>query len=149
LAKDSGTIVVEQEYAAPVSVVWRAITDRDQMRLWFFSEMRDFKPVVGFETQFTVEFKGQEFIHRWRVTEVVPERRIQYDWLYGGFPGNSSVTWELSETPKGTKLKLTHEGRESFPQNIPAFSRESCQAGWDYFLGESLKTFLQPQEDGT
>ncbi|HHW27184.1 MAG TPA: SRPBCC domain-containing protein [Firmicutes bacterium] len=68
MAKDSGTIVVEQEYAAPVSVVWRAITDRDQMRLWFFSEMRDFKPVVGFETQFTVEFKGQEFIHRWRVS---------------------------------------------------------------------------------
>lgn len=53
--------------------------------------------------------------------------------------------WELSETPSGTKLTLTHEGHETFPQDDPIFSREGCQGGWDYFLRESLKAFLARQ----
>lgn len=51
-----------------------------------------------------------DYLHLWRVKEVVPQKRIVYEWRYGGVPGNSTVTWELSETPEGTKLKLTHEG---------------------------------------
>ena len=130
-------IVVEQVYEAPVHVVWKAITDKDQMHQWFFEPMVDFRPEAGFETQFSVGFEGQDYIHQWRVTEVIPERRIAYDWRYGGFAGSSSVIWELSETPSGTKLKLTHEGHETFPQENPAFTRESCQAGWDYFTSNS------------
>ncbi len=69
-----------------------------------------------------------------------------YDWRYGGYLGNSSVTWELSETPGGTKLKLTHKGHETFAQDNPIFSRESGEAGWGYFVHESLKAFLGRQD---
>jgi len=138
-------IVVEQTYHAPVAEVWRAITDKDQMRQWFFEPMTDFEPEVGFETQFDVKCEGQNFPHQWKVTEVVPETRIAYDWRYGGYPGDSSVTWELSQTPDGTKLKLTHWGHETFPQDNPVFSREGCEAGWCYLLHESLKAFLERQ----
>lgn len=136
-------IVVEQTYSAPVSVVWRAITGRDQMRQWFFEPMIDFRPEVGFESQFSVQYEGQDYLHQWKVTDVVPGRKIAYDWRYGGFPGDSSVTWELSETVNGTKLRLTHQGHETFPQDNPAFRRESCQAGWDYFVRERLTAFLE------
>lgn len=144
---NAAPIVVEQEFNAPIAVLWKAITDTDQMRQWFFQSMTDFKPEVGFETQFNVRCEDQDYPHLWKVTDVVQERRIAYDWRYGGYPGNSSVTWELSETPNGTKLKLTHEGHESFPQDNPVFSRESGQAGWDYFLHESLKAFLERQSE--
>ena len=138
-------IVVEQTYNAPIALVWKAITDKDQMRQWFFEPMTDFEPEVGFETEFDVQCEGQNFPHQWKVTEVVPEKRIAYGWRYEGCPGNSTVVWELSETPGGTKLTLTHEGIETFPQDNPAFSREGCQGGWDYLLHESLKAFLERQ----
>ncbi len=139
-------IVVEQTYNVPVAVVWKAITDKEQMRQWYFEPMTDFEPEVGFETQFDVQNEGQIFPHQWKVTEVVPETRIAYDWRYGGYPGDSSVTWELSETPDGTKLTLTHRGQETFPKDDPMFSREGGEAGWRYFLHESLKAFLERQE---
>ncbi len=140
-------IVVEQVFNAPMAVVWKAITDKHQMRQWFFETMTDFEPYVGFETEFNVRCEDRDFPHVWNVTEVVPERRIAYGWRYGGYPGNSTVTWELSETPDGTKLTFTHEGSETFPQDDPVFSRESGQAAWDYFLGESLKGFLERQSE--
>ncbi len=142
---NTNPIVVEQIYNAPIAVVWKAITERDQMRQWYFEPMTEFKPEVGFETEFDVEFEGQIFPHQWKVTEVVPETRIVYDWRYGGYAGDSSVTWELSETPGGTKLKLSHRGQETFPQDNPAFRREAGEAGWRYFLHESLTAFLERQ----
>ncbi len=138
-------IVAEQTFNAPIEVVWKAITDKDQMRQWFFETMTDFEPESGFETQFDVQCEDQNYPHHWKVTDVIPQKRIAYDWRYGGYPGESTVAWELSQTPNGTKLVLTHEGIETFPQDNPIFSRESTQAGWDYFLHESLKAFLERQ----
>lgn len=115
------------------------------MRQWFFEPMTEFEPEIGFETKFTVQCENQDYPHLLKVTDVVPETRIVYDLRYGGYPGNSSVAWELSESPSGTKLKLTHKGIETFPQDNPVFSRESTQGGWDYFLHESLKAFLDRQ----
>ena len=135
-------IVVEQIYNAPIALVWKAITEKDQMRQWFFEAMTEFEPAVGFETQFDVECEGQIFPHQLKVTEVVPEEKIVYGWRYGGFPGDSSVTWELSESSDGTKLMLSHRGQETFAQDNPIFSREAGEAGWGYFLHDSLKAYL-------
>ena len=50
---------------------------------------------------------------------------------------------DVTETPGGTNLKLTHAGHDTFPNDNPIFSRESGEAGWRYFLNESLKAFLE------
>ncbi|MBC8352319.1 MAG: SRPBCC domain-containing protein [Planctomycetes bacterium] len=142
---DTNAIVVEQTFNAPVAVVWTAITDPDQMRQWFFEPIVDFKPETGFETQFNVRCEDRDFLHVWKVTDVVPKKRIAYSWRYEGYPGDSTVVWELSESANGTKLLFTHVGHETFPQDDPIFSRESGQAGWDYLVGESLPAFLQRQ----
>jgi len=138
-------IIVEQTYSAPVDVVWRAITDEHQMRQWYFDTIADFKAEPGFETEFNVRAEGRDFLHQWKVTEVVPMKRIVYKWRFGGYTGNSSTTWELSETPNGTTLKLIAEEIETFPQDDPMFTREAGQAGWKYFLQDSLKEFLEGQ----
>ena len=138
---ESGPIVVEQVYDAPLSEVWRAITDKDQMRQWYFEPMTDFVPRVGFETEFRVRCEGDDFLHQWKVTEVDEGKRIAYQWRYGGYPGDSVVTWELSQEGGGVKLTLTHEGQESI-QGHPLFSRENGIAGWTYFLQQNLKAFL-------
>ena len=92
--------------------------------------------------QFGVLCEGKDYLHVWKVTDVAFQRRISYQWRYEGYPGDSSVTWEISERSDGTRLNLTHEGHETI-QGDPIFSRESCVAGWTYFIHDSLKAFLE------
>jgi uncharacterized protein YndB with AHSA1/START domain len=139
----SEPIIVEQVFDATIRQVWEAITEPNQMRKWFFEEMGSFKPEVGFSTEFDVSFDGKHFIHQWKVTEVLPQRRIAYDWRYRGYPGDSRVTWELTSESRQSRLRLTVEGLETFPQDMPEFTRESCIQGWTYFIGERLKKCLE------
>ncbi len=141
MATESDPVVVEQRYSASLADVWRAMAEKDQMRQWFFEQMTEFEPKVGFETQFTVHCEGTDFLHQWKVIDVDREKRIAYEWCYGGYPGDSVVTWDLSEEGDVTKLTLTQTGQETF-QGHSVFSRENGIAGWSYFLQESLKAFL-------
>ncbi len=136
-------IVVKQHLAASPAVVWQAITDKHQMQQWFFETIEDFQPEVGFETEFIVHCEGTDYPHQWKVTDVNPQKRIAYRWRYGGLPGDSMVIWELTETPEGTSLLFTHEVHESFPEDNPLFSRESGEAGWNYFIRERLPEYLK------
>jgi uncharacterized protein YndB with AHSA1/START domain len=136
-------IVVEQTFSAPIDRVWRSITDKDQMRQWFFDSIEEFKAERGFEARFNVRNEDRDYLHLWKVTEVIPQRRLAYDWKYGGIPGESFVVWDLTETGTGTRLNLTHTVVETFPQDDPAFTRESGEAGWRYFLCDRLKAFLE------
>jgi len=135
-------VIVEQTYQATISKVWNAITDENQMRKWYFETMHSFKPEVGFETEFNVSSNGIDYLHSWRVTEVIDEKKITYRWKFGGYKGESFVTFELSKDNHLTKLKLSEIGIESFPQDNPDFSRKSWMDGWNYFIRESLKAFL-------
>ena len=136
-------IVLEQVYQAPVDLVWQAITAPSKMRQWFFEQIESFRAEVGFCTQFEVAFEGKHFIHQWKVTEVLPTQRIAYHWRYAGYSGDSCSIWELTSEANRTRLRLTVEGLETFPQDIPEFTRESCIQGWNYFLGDRLRNFLE------
>ena len=48
--KDS-TLVIENTYPVAATKVWKALTDKNQMKLWYF-DLPEFKPEVGFEFQF-------------------------------------------------------------------------------------------------
>ncbi len=135
-------VVVEQEFDSSVEQLWNAITDRNQMVQWYFEQIVDFQPEVGFKTQFAVAFEDHQYLHEWEVTEVVPGSRISYSWKYKGIEGEGAVTWDLSQTGAGSALRLTNTGLETFPQDDPAFTRESCENGWRYFINERLRSFL-------
>ena len=113
------------------------------MRQWYFENIPSFKPEVGFETQFNVKSQNRDFLHMWKVTEVVPIKKITYNWRFEDYPGDSSVTFELSRQNDFTMLKLTVDVQESFPEDIPEFTRESCIAGWEFFIKERLKEHLE------
>lgn len=138
----SKPIVVEQEFNSSVGKVWNAITRLVEMKQWFFDNIPAFEPVVGFETEFSVQSEGRNFQHLWRILEVEPNKKIKYNWRYKEHKGEGFVTFELFESKELTKLRVTNEGLDSFPQDIPEFKRESCQAGWEFFIKERLKTYL-------
>jgi len=113
------------------------------MGKWFFENIESFIPEVGFETQFNVRTENRNFLHIWKLTEVVPRKKIIYNWSYGEYPGNAFVTFELFKEEKYTKLIVTSEDMESFPQDIHEFSIESCTNGWNYFIKNRLSEFLK------
>ena len=135
-------IIVEETYKKPIETVWAAITKPEQMRKWFFDNMPDFKPEIGFKVEFDVEAGGRVFPHQWKVTKVEPGKLIEYNWKYGGYQGDAYVTFELTKKEDSTHLRLTNIVVEDFQEDIPEFKRESCIGGWNYFLKERLKEYL-------
>jgi uncharacterized protein YndB with AHSA1/START domain len=137
-------VIVERTFDAPVARVWKALTDVDQMRVWYF-DLKKFKPEPGFEFEFVVEHEGNTYHHLCKVTEVIPEKKIAYTWRYKGEVGDSLVTFELFGEGDRTRLKLTHTGIETFPKT-PAYARKNFEAGWTEIVGSELKRFVENAE---
>src|SRR6266487_4196956 len=134
-------VVVERPFKAPVTRVWKALTDANEMRQWYF-DLKEFKPEVGFEFEFVVEHEGMTYHHLCKVTKVIPQKALAYTWRYQGHKGDSLVTFELFADGDKTRLKLTHEDLETFPKT-PSFARKNFMEGWTQIIGSSLKEFLE------
>ena len=146
LATKDEPLVVERTFDAPVALVWKALTDKEDIRQWSF-EIREFAPVVGFEFQFDVEHEGFKYCHRCKVTEAIPNKRLAYTWRYEGHAGDSLVTFDLFAEGGKTRLRLAHEGLETFPK-LPAFAKANFAAGWTEIVGSSLKDFVEGRHAG-
>jgi uncharacterized protein YndB with AHSA1/START domain len=134
--------IIERTYNAPVEKVWRAITDREQMKQWYF-DIKEFKPVVGFEFQFEGGPDDRSYLHLCKITEVVENKKLTYSWRYDGFEGISFVTWELFKEGNKTRVRLTHAGLETFPATNPDFAKKNFEAGWTEITGKLLAEFLE------
>ncbi|NUY82017.1 SRPBCC domain-containing protein [Flavobacterium sp. MAH-1] len=132
---------------APIQKVWQAISDKDKMVQWYFPMMEDFKPQVGFVTQFDVVHpeSGNHYQHKWTVTEALDQRKLSYEWNYPDYPGNGLLTFELEPNGDKTHLKLTFKALESFePQKYPELSMANFNEGWTYFTN-ALADFVNKQ----
>jgi uncharacterized protein YndB with AHSA1/START domain len=136
------SFVIERTYNAPIEKVWKALTDKQQMKQWYF-DIAEFKPEVGFEFTFTGGSEEKTYMHLCKVLEVIPNKKLSYSWRYKDYEGNSVVMFELFDEGGKTRLKLTHAGLETFPQNNKDFGKESFAQGWTHIIGTSLKNFAE------
>ncbi|MDB5210238.1 MAG: hypothetical protein JWQ30_1065 [Sediminibacterium sp.] len=137
-------IVMERVFDAPVQKVWEAISNKDEMKKWYF-DLAEFKAEPGFEFSFLAGEEGKEYLHLCRVTEAVPGKKLSYTWRYDGYEGDSEVSFELFPEGDKTRLRLTHKGLETFPaQKNPDLKKENFVMGWTHILHTSLKDFLEP-----
>lgn len=136
--------VIERTYSAPARRVWQALTDRDKMAEWYF-KLDEFKPEVGFEFRFEGGPPNKTYVHICVVTEVIPEKKLTHSWKYGGYAGQSYVTWELFEEGDKTRVRLSHAGLETFPKEEPDFAKGNFSAGWTHIVGTSLKEYVEKQ----
>jgi len=136
-------LIKEVVINAPASNVWQAITTKEGMKTWGF-DIAEFRPETGFE--FT--FKGGKpggtvYIHKCTVMEAFPNKKLSYSWRYEGYTGDSVVTFELFEEGDKTRLKLTHEGIETFPKEVTDLAKENFEAGWTAIVGRSIKEYAE------
>ncbi|MEO6305981.1 MAG: SRPBCC domain-containing protein [Bacteroidia bacterium] len=135
--------VIERTLNAPIEKVWSAISNKDEMKNWYF-DLAEFKPEVGFEFEFTGgPDEDRQYVHQCKITEAIPNKKLTYIWAYKGYEGISHVTFELFKEGDKTKIKLTHTGLESFPANNADFARTNFEAGWNEIIGKSLPTYLE------
>ena len=139
-------IVIEKLLNASIERVWQAITDKDQMKKWYF-ELEAFEAKTGFEFSFEGEgHSGEKYIHRCKIIEVIPFKKLQHTWNYENYEGESIVTFELSEEDDKVRIKLTHSGLDTFPQNNPDFAKDSFSGGWTDLITVFLPKFVESEE---
>lgn len=141
---DNDPVVIERMYDSSIEKLWNALTNPTQMKQWYF-DIPGFKPEVGFEFQFYGEGKtGEKFLHLCKIIEAIKNKKLKHSWSYDGYEGESFVTFELFDEEGKTRLKLTHEGLETFPVTAADdFAKANFTEGWTYITAVSLKEFLE------
>lgn len=142
MKKSDPPIITTETFNVRPARLWQVITEAADMRQWYFPQIEEFRPEVGFATSFTLHSGDRRFTHRWQVLEVVSKSRLVYSWNYVEYPGDSTVTFAIKETKDGCALTVETTIEEDFPQDIQEFDRASGVAGWQYLIQTSLKQYL-------
>jgi uncharacterized protein YndB with AHSA1/START domain len=145
---------VEQEILidAPVDVVWRAVTEPEQVSRWFSDEV-DLEAEPGYEGVLTfndLATKQSQSVHV-TVQSVEPERSLSYRWQHppgaAAGEGNSLlVEFTLTSEGDGTRLRVVETGQERMgwsQEQQDTFVREHNQ-GWVTYLAH-LRDYLGRQ----
>lgn len=136
-------ITVQYKFNAPADKIWKALTDKNEMKSWYFT-IRDFDLELGKEFDFYESCDGGKYLHRGRILEIVPNRKLKHSWAYPELSGAvTTVTWELQPEDNGTLVTLTHENIEGFDGLGETFSRVSFTEGWKSIIGQGLKEYLE------
>ena len=135
-------LIIERVFDAQIDQVWQALTNKDLMKQWYF-DLPEFKAEVGFKFKFTGgPSPERQYLHLCEIKAVIPGKKLAYSWRYDGYEGNSLLTFELFPQGVKTKLKLTHAGIETFPENNPDLAISNFEEGWNHLIHISLKEFL-------
>jgi uncharacterized protein YndB with AHSA1/START domain len=126
------------ELKAPVSRVWRALTDYREFGAWFRVKL-DGPFVPGQVSRGQITYPGYEHL-KWEavVQKMEPERLFSFTWHpyavdpkadYSQEPP-TLVEFRLEKTASGTLLSLTESGFDKIPANrrLEAFRRND--GGW-------------------
>jgi uncharacterized protein YndB with AHSA1/START domain len=140
---NNSPIIVEELIDAPLNKVWCALTDREQMRAWYF-DIPDFELKKGNVFNFYEPGDNKKYHHQGTIKEIVINKKLQHTWTHPSHSkGESILTWELEPVDDKTRVKLTHAGIENFADAGKDFGKESYAAGWREIVGDSLKNYLE------
>ncbi len=141
--KMDNLVIKEYGYKTAPEKVWKALTVKEEMKLWYF-DLEEFNAEVGFEFRFWGGTENRQYLHNCKITEVVDGKKLCYTWSYDGIPGETILCFEIEQTDKETtKLKLSHSGFETFPKDNPDLALKNFDEGWTSILGTSLKNYLE------
>jgi len=137
------TVFKEYSYKTAPELVWKAITDKNEMKKWYF-DLQEFIPEVGFEFSFLGGTEERQYLHHCQITEVMHGKKLCHTWSYEGISGETLLCFEIEPVSEEfTKLKLSHSGFETFPADNPDLAPKNFDEGWTSILGTSLKNYLE------
>jgi uncharacterized protein YndB with AHSA1/START domain len=126
------------ELKAPVSRVWRALTDHHEFGAWFRVRM-DGPFVPGQVARGQITYPGYEHL-RWEavIQKMEPERLFSFTWHpYAGDPNHdysveppTLVEFTLEKIPSGTLLRVVESGFDKIPSGRRAEAFRMNDKGW-------------------
>ena len=127
------------ELTAPITRVWRALTNHEEFGAWFRVRLEG-PFVVGEVSRGQITHPGYEHM-QWEATvkAMEPERLFSFTWCpYGGDPNvdysnepQTLVEFKLEPTSKGTRLLISESGFNALPdepRRVDALRRNT--EGW-------------------
>jgi uncharacterized protein YndB with AHSA1/START domain len=136
---------------APLSRVWRAITDSQEFGRWFGVRFQELfaagRALTGTITPTEVDpevAKLQEpyagIAFDFLIERIEPMRLFSFRWHPGGVDPKvdyskeptTLVVFELREVPEGTVLKITESGFDQIPLERRAKAFSGNEAGWEH-----------------
>ena len=116
------SVVVEREIPYPPEKIWRALTQPHLIEEWLMKN--DFRPVVGHHFNLSADWGAVDC----EVQTVEPNKTLTYSWDTKGL--ESVVTWTLTPTSTGTRLRMEQTG---FRPDQQAYY-QGAKAGWPRFV---------------
>ncbi|HAO26911.1 MAG TPA: SRPBCC domain-containing protein, partial [Chryseobacterium indologenes] len=80
-------IIVQYEIEAPVDKVWKALTDKNEMKFWYF-DIPDFVAEAGQIFNFFEPGGENKYHHQGEILDILPNQKLKHTWSY---PDYSSV----------------------------------------------------------
>ena len=121
-ATETRSVVVEREIAFAPEKIWRALTQPHLIEEWLMKN--DFKPVVDHRFSLRADWGAVDC----QVLTVEPNKTLSYTW--GAYGLGSVVTWTLTPTSTGTRLRMEQSGFR--PDQQQAY--QGAKAGWPRFF---------------
>ncbi len=127
------------DLAAPVSRVWRALTDHEEFGRWFRVKL-DGPFKIGSLTTGRITYPGHEHVKWESLTEqMVPEGLFVFSWPPSAidpatdYDATAKVTVEFRLQPidQGTRLTIIESGFLQFPESKRLEILRSNKQGWD------------------
>jgi uncharacterized protein YndB with AHSA1/START domain len=116
------SVVVERDIPYSPENIWRALTQPHLIEEWLMKN--DFKPVVGHRFDLRADWGAVGC----QVVAVEPNRTLSYTWEAYGL--ESVVTWTLSPSNTGTRLRMEQSGFR--PDQQQAY--QGAKGGWPRFF---------------
>lgn len=126
---ETRAVVVEREMPHPPEKIWRALTQPHLIEEWLMKG--DFRPEVGHAFNLSASWGVLDC----KVLEVEPNRTLAYTWV--GLGLDSVVTWTLTPTSSGTRLRMEQVGFRRDQE----LAYRGATAGWPRFL-DSMEQVL-------
>ncbi|WBV61216.1 SRPBCC domain-containing protein [Chryseobacterium camelliae] len=136
-------IIVQYKVKAPVEKVWKALTDKQEMKSWYF-DISDFKLETGHVFNFYEPGDEKKYHHQGEILEIIPDKKLKHTWSYPELSdGITTVTWELKQQGEETSVTLIHDDIDNLKELGANFSREAFAEGWNGIIGQSLKSHFE------
>ncbi|WP_423416221.1 SRPBCC domain-containing protein [Hyphomicrobium sp. B1] len=132
-ASETLSVVIERDIPYPAEKIWRALTQPHLIEEWLMQN--DFVPVVDHRFHLRADWGAVDC----KVLVVEPDASLSYTWAAYGL--ESVVTWTLTPTATGTRLRMEQSGFR--PDQQQAY--QGAKFGWSKFF-DNLDSVLAKTE---
>ena len=122
ISTETLSVIVEREIPYPPEKIWRALTQPHLIEEWLMKN--DFEPIVGHRFNLRADWGTVDC----QILAVEPNKALSYTWA--AYDLKSVVTWTLTPTTTGTRLRMEQSG--FLPDQQQYY--QGAKGGWQQFF---------------